>query len=207
MGKMMMPDLSKLDPNGGLLCFSTHWRPNPDDLDPDRPGQKLVMISYIPVRLDEICLCGSGKTYSNCCRPKRYWHPVCLNPDMEGYSLLAPQSATFRHVDGTALRERLMEDTCLYCTDESMKNSFWVFWGDPAWEDQYGVLCFGDFELKQNRTLLVTAMSETRMQVLLDVLKELTGDRLGVPKIIYDQVQVIDKRSVKLGLRKMKPRK
>jgi hypothetical protein len=126
---------------------------------------------------------------------------------MEGYSLSAPQSATFRRVDGTALREQLMEDIRLYCTDESIKNSFWVFWGDPAWEDQYGVLCFGDFQLKQNRTLVVTAMSETRMQVLLDVLKELTGDRLGVPKITYDQVQMIDKRFAKLGLRKMKPRK
>lgn len=207
MDKMLMPDLSKIDENGGFLCFSTHWRPNPDAPDPDMPGNKLAAISYIPLRPDNICLCGSGKTYSHCCQPKRYWHPVCLDPDMEGYSLLAPQSATFHHVNGAALREQLMEDTRLYCTDESMKSSFWVFWDDPAREDQYGVLCFGDFELKRNRTLLVTAMSDTRMQTLLNLVKELTEERLGVPKITYDRVQVIDKRSPKLSLRRMKPRK
>jgi hypothetical protein len=202
-----MPDLSKVDPNGGFLCFSTHWRPDPKVADPDRPGQKLAMASYIPARPNDNCLCGSDKTYSHCCQPKRYWHPVCPNPDMEGYSLLAPQAATFRHVNGTALRKQLMEDTRLCCVDESRKSSFWILWGDPAWEDQYGILCFGDLELKRNRTLLVTAMSDIRMQTLLNLLKELTGERLGVPEIAYDPVQVIDKRSRRLSLREIKPRK
>lgn len=206
MSKMLIRDLSKVDTNGGFLCLSVHWRPNPNDPDPDRPGQKLSMLGYIPLRPDDICLCRSGKTYSACCQPKRYWHPVCMNPDTEGYSLLAPQAATFHPVDGITLRERLMEDTRLYCTDSCMKSSFWIFWGDPAWEDQYGTLCFGDFELKRNHTLLVTTMSELRMQTLLNVLKEITEERLGVPQITHDQVQLIDKWAYKSSFRRTKRR-
>ena len=99
-----MIDPSKLDHNGGFLCLSSHWRPNPDAPNPDMPGQKLSMTSYIPIRADDICLCGSGRLYSACCRQERYWHPVCLNHDGKSYSLLAPQSATFHRIDGCKFR-------------------------------------------------------------------------------------------------------
>ena len=190
-----MVDPSKLDLNGGFLCFSSHWRPNPKEPNPAMPGQKLTMTSYIPVRANDVCLCGSGKTYDVCCRQERYWHPICLNPDGKSYSLLASQSATFHRVDGTTLREQLMEDKRLYCVDDGLKSSFWIYWGDPGLENQYGILCFGDLELKRNSTLLITAMSDLRMQTLLKMLKELTGDELGKPYITRDHMKMIDKRS------------
>ena len=186
-------DPSKLDTNSGFLCLSAHWQPDPNASNPDMPGQKLVMTSYIPMRADDICLCGSGKTFDACCRQKRYWHPVCPNPDRKGYSLLASQTAKFHPVNGTNLREQLMEDVRLYCVEDRIKKSFWIYWGDPALKDQYGINCFGDIELKQNRTLLVTAMSDLRMQLLLNMLKELAGERLGDPIITYNQMQTIDK--------------
>jgi hypothetical protein len=193
MKKELLPDLSQLDMDGGFLNFSVHWRPNPKAPNPDKPGQKLSMLSYIPTKPDNPCLCSSGKIYSDCCQPKRYWHPICLNPDMDGYNLMTPQSATFRSVNGAALREQLMEDERLYCTDDRIESSFWTFWGDPAWEDQHGVLCFGDFEIKKNQILVVSAMSDLRMQILLEVLKELSEEPLGTPKPVYDQVELIDK--------------
>ena len=38
----------QVDPQEGVLCLSMHWRPNPDDPDPEMPGQKLSMSLYIP---------------------------------------------------------------------------------------------------------------------------------------------------------------
>lgn len=196
MKERFMLDPSKLDTNSGFLCLSTHWMPDPNASNPNMPGQKLVMSSYIPMRADDICLCGSGKTFDACCRHKRYWHPVCPNPNGKGYSLLASQTAKFHPVNGTNLREQLMEDTRLYCVEDHIKKSFWIYWGDPALKDQYGINCFGDIELKQNRTLLVTAMSDLRMQLLLNMLKELAGEKLGTPIITHNQMQTIDKWSL-----------
>lgn len=186
-----------IDPDGGFLGMTMHWRPNPEDPDPDMPGQKLSMSSYIPVLPEEECLCGSGKQYHACCQRRRSWRPVCPNPGMQGYSLLAPQSATFHNIHGPTLRERLMADARLRCVDESPDRNFWIFWGHPPVEDQYGILCFGDLELKENRTLLVTAMSDLRMHVLLDLLQEIAGDCLGTPQLSQDPVPVIEKTARK----------
>jgi hypothetical protein len=190
------PELSGLiDPDGGFLCMTTHWRPNPQDPDPEMPGQKMSMSSYIPVLPTQPCLCGSGKLYRACCQRQRMWRPVCPNPGMRGYSLVAPQVATFRQVNGPAVRERLRADVRLRGVDTSPESSFWVLWGDPPTEDRYGILCFGDVELKQNHTLVVSAMSDLRMRVLLAVLEEIAGDYLGEPLMSRDPAPAIDKLS------------
>jgi hypothetical protein len=147
----------------------------------------------------EACLCGSGKRYGDCCQPKHLWHPICPNPGGEdsGYSLLKPQRVTFRNVDGDAIRERLMAERRLRCTDTSRASTFWIFFGEPPVVDQYGILCFGDFELKHNRTLVVTGVSDLRMQTLLALLQEIVANVLGEPRITYDTLPVIDKRTGK----------
>jgi len=187
-----------VDPNGGFLCMSSHWRPDPEADDPEWPGHKLSMSSYIPALPREACLCGSGRRYGDCCQPKRFWYPICPNPGMEGYSLTAPQSATFGDVDGAAIRQRLMADPRFRCTDDSRASAFWIYHGDPAVEDQYGLLCFGDLELKDDRSLLVTAMSDLRMQTLLAVLREVAGELLDEPRRSRDSNLVIDKRTGKM---------
>jgi len=200
---VLPPDLpagleGMIHPDGGFLCMTSHWRPDPEAADPEMPGQKLSMSSYIPVFPNEACLCGSGKRYGACCQPERLWHPVCPNPGRQGYSLVKPQKATFRNVNGNVVRERLMADRRLRCTDTSQASAFWVFHGYPPVEDQYGFLCFGDIELKHNRTLLVTAMSDLRMQTLLALLQELAGDCLIEPHMSQDPVLVIDKNTGKM---------
>jgi hypothetical protein len=192
----VLPDeLNELiDPYGGFLCLSSHWRPKSGDPNPDRPGEKLSMSSYSPSSPADACLCGSGLPYGRCCRPKPDWQPVCPNPGGQGYSLVKPQAATFRGVDGTAIRAQLAADARFYCVDDSRKSSFWIFWGDPSVEDPYGILCFGDVELKDNRTLSVSAMSDLRMQTLLDAMAELAGDTLGSPQMQHDPVPVIHKQ-------------
>jgi hypothetical protein len=73
-------------------------------------------------------------------------------------------------------------------------------------EDQYGILCFGDIELTQNRTLSVSAMSDVRMRVLLDLLQEIAGDYLGNSQISRDPALAIDKVSGKMTKKPSKGR-
>ena len=77
--------------------------------------------------------------------------------------------------------------------------SFWVYWGEPALQSRYGIICFGDFELRERRTLIVTAMSDRRMRTLLGVLRD-TGVSLPAPRMSYDRVQVIEKSTGKVEL-------
>jgi hypothetical protein len=197
------PDLTSklkgmIDPNQGFLCMSSHWRPDPGAEDPEMPGHKLSMSSYIPAFSYEACLCGSGQQFGDCCRPKRQWHPICPNPGMEGYSLTKSQSATFRNIDGAAVRERLVADPRLRGTEADPARAFWVFHGDPVIEDRYGILCLGDLELKDSRILVVSAMSDLRMQALLAVLQEIAGEFLGHPHIRQDPTYVMDKQTGKM---------
>lgn len=187
-----------INPDSGFLCMTSHWRPDPEAADPEMPGEKLSMSSYIPVFPNEACLCGSGKRYGDCCQPERLWRPVCPNPGRQGFSLLKPQAATFRNVNGDVIRERLMADRRLRCTDTGQASAFWVFHGHPPVEDQYGFLCFGDIELKHNRTLLVTAMSDLRMQTLLALLQEIADDCLAEPHMSQDPILAIDKKTSKM---------
>ncbi len=196
-----------IDPDGGFLCFETYWRPQAGASDPEAPGEKLRMSSYIPVAPDHPCLCGSGKPFVLCCRPKRLWYIVCPNPGIPGeagYSLLKVQSATFPSVDGTSVRRALMGDIRLRCTEDTPERAFWIHEGNPAIQTPYGIMCFGDIELQHHHTLFVTAMSDLRMRALLNLLREDCGD-LGRPRIKYEPVQVIDKRTGKSVVRQPEP--
>ena len=170
-----------------------HWRPDPGKPDPEMPGQKMSTASYLPTLPDRPCLCGSGKAYGDCCRRQRYWHPICPNPGLQGYSLMVLQSAMFTPIDGAVWRERLLDDIRLQCVEDGPQRGFWLYWGDPALDDRYGTLCFGDIELQQRRMLFLTAMSDVRMQTLLDLLNELADEPLLPPKVKYDKVEMIDK--------------
>src|SRR6266567_6135100 len=54
----------------------------------------------------------------------------------------------------------------------------------------YGTLCFGDLELQEDNTLLVSWLSDARMEVLLDLLRPLN---LGTPKIQRDVFPRLEK--------------
>ena len=43
-------DISRLDPNGGVLVSATYWRPREGDPDPEHPGEKIAIVSYLPTR-------------------------------------------------------------------------------------------------------------------------------------------------------------
>ncbi len=193
---LTLPDVQPdLDMNGGFLCSWTYWQPDTAAPDPEVPGLKLSMITYLPVAPAADCLCGSGESYARCCRTLRYWQPVCPSPDLRGFGLLAPRSATFRAVDGAAMRERLMDDARLYCTEDTPDRVFWTLWGEPALESEYGIICFGDIELRNRRTLIVSAMSTPRMATLLDLLAGADDAGLPSPTVEHDPIQVFDKRT------------
>ncbi len=188
-----------IHPNAGFLCFYTVWRPQAGAADPDAPGEKQQTMSYILRAPDQACLCGSGKPFGACCQPKRLWHPLCPNPGIPGeagYSLLKPQSATFTNVAGAAVRAALMDDIRLRCTEDTPERAFWIYEGDVAIETPQGLMCFGDIELQHNHTLFITALSDLRMGILLELVREDCGD-LGRPKMKYDPLRLIDKRTGK----------
>lgn len=183
----------------GFLCFWTYWQPDPAAPDPEMPGLKQQMITYLPVAPAADCLCGSGKSYASCCQTLTYWRPVCPNLGLQGYSSLTPQSATFRAVDGAAIHDRLMNDLRLHCVEDTPDRTFWTLWGEPALESEYGIICFGDIELQHQQVLIVSAMSTPRMAVLMDLLTEDAGGvRLPDPAAEQDPIQVFDKRTRKL---------
>lgn len=186
-------DVSKLDPKKGVLYLATYWRPRPDDPDPDMPGEKIHITSYLTLSDKDDCPCGSGKPYHTCCQRKPEWPLFCPNPGLSGYSLLRPQTATFTGIDGMALGPKLMDEDRLYCVENTLKRAIWLYWGDPALQATYGMCCFGDFELIDAHTLIVTAMSDYRMQVLRKLLDNL-GVSLGNPQIDCESVKHIPKQ-------------
>jgi hypothetical protein len=151
-------ELGDMDPEGGVLVLTSYWRPRLRDPDPDHPGEKLTIMSYLPTQAQEPCPCGSGKRFEECCQPLPYWRPVCPNPGMQGYGLVVPQAARWRQVQGVEVRTRLEEDVRLYEVQTTWQGGFWIYWGDPAYDAPYGTLCFGDLELKRRHSLLVTAL-------------------------------------------------
>ena len=90
------------------------------------------------------------------------------------------QSARFTNIPADAVYDFLQDDVRLYCVEDTPHRVFWVYWGDPALDVPYGTLCFGDFELQENDTLLITALSDVRMETLLEVVRPL---KLGTPQI------------------------
>src|SRR2546421_9576256 len=94
-GGIDLVDISRLDPNGGVLVSATYWRPREGDPDPEHPGEKISMVSYLPKDAKDLCPCGSGKSFGACCRPLPYWRVVCPNPGMEGFCLMRPQTTLF----------------------------------------------------------------------------------------------------------------
>jgi hypothetical protein len=91
----------------------------------------------------------------------------------------------------------------LYCVEDTPHRVFWVYWGEPALDVPYGTLCFGDFELQYNHTLLVTALSDARMEILLELVRPL---KLGIPQMHRDSVPRLEKpvRKVSPGKRRRK---
>ena len=179
-----------LDPNGGVLVHTTCWRPRPGDPNPEQPGERVAIMSYHPTAVEDFCPCGSGKHFGACCRRLSYWRPVCPNPDMQGYSLVHPQSARFTNVPTEAVYEFLQDDERLYCVEDSPHRAFWTYWGDHALDIPQGTVCFGDIELLEGHSLLISALSDARMEVLLELVGPL---KLGTPQMQVDSVPRVEK--------------
>src|SRR5579864_7798319 len=100
-------DLNALDPKGGVLVSTVYWRPQPKDPDPEQPGAKVSMVSYLPTKTNDPCPCGSGKRFGDCCQQLPYWEPVCPNSDLQGYNTMHPQEVLFPNVPTEAIYDFL----------------------------------------------------------------------------------------------------
>jgi len=188
---------TEVDPNRGFLCLWTYWRPDADAPNPNMPGIKQQTLTYLAIHPNTHCLCGSQLPYRRCCELRPYWQAICFTPDpeQEQYRLVAPQTALFAVVPGQLLRERLNNDERFVSVETTSTRAFWIYWGSPALEGQFGRLCFGDVELQDDQRLIVTAMSAQRMALLLYVLYDCLGSLITVPEVTYDPLHVIDKQT------------
>jgi len=109
---------------------------------------------------------------------------------MQGYHLVQPQSAHFTNIDADAVHAFLQNDERLYCTEDTPHRTFWTYWGSPPLHIPQGTPCFADIELLEDRTLLITALSDPRMEVLLELVRPLS---LGTPHIQQDPVPRLPK--------------
>ncbi|HEX6557588.1 MAG TPA: SEC-C metal-binding domain-containing protein [Ktedonobacteraceae bacterium] len=199
-------DIVRLDPDGGVLVYMSCWRPRLGDQDPELPGERVAMVIYRPTGAEELCPCGSGKRFGSCCSLLPYWRPVCLNPGKQGYSLVHGQFARFTNVPADAVYEFLQADERLYCTEDIPEHVFWTYWGKPAFDIPQGRLSFGDIELLERQTLLVSALSDARMEMLLEFLSPL---ELGTPHIQQEPFLHLEKppRKVPARKRRLAPRR
>jgi hypothetical protein len=180
----------QIDPNGGVMVHITCWRPRPSDPNPEQPGDRVTLMIYHPTNVEDFCPCGSGKQFGSCCRPLPYWRPVCPNPGMQGYSLMHPQAASFTNIPADALYESLQDDERLYCVEDTPHHALWTYWGMPAFDIPQGRQCFGTIELLERRTLAVSAFSDVRMKVLLEIVSPFN---LGTPQIQLEPFPYMEK--------------
>jgi hypothetical protein len=179
---VVLEDLDTLDPDGGVLTLMTCWRLRPTHPGLDPVGEKLTMLKYLPTRPEDSCPCGSGRQFAACCQPLPYWRLLCPDPDLDNnhlqYRVVTSYTATYpaltRLHERAEVRAALEADARLHTTSPSPQHGFWIYWGDPPLEVAEGILCFGDLELRRDHTLVLTALSDRRREVLLEVLRRLS---------------------------------
>lgn len=191
--------LNNMDPDGGLLIQATFWRLRPGDPDPEHPGEKVMQMIYRPVDAGDPCLCGSGDAFGDCCQLLPFWRPLCLDPDGQGFSPMHMQTVRFTNVPADEVFEFLQNDTRLYGTEHTPEHAFWTYWGDAPFHSRSGIICFGDFELLADHTLVITALTDTRMKVLRELVRPLT---LGAPQIEQELPSLVEKSVQKFSARR-----
>ena len=129
---------------------------------------------------------GGVLVHTTCWRP-RLGDP---NPGLPGEKLVHPQSARFTNIPADAVYASLQDDERLYCVEDTPQRAFWTYWGNSAFDIPQGTLCFGDIELLGSRTLLVSALSDVRMEILLELVRPL---KLGTPQMHRDPVPRLEK--------------
>jgi hypothetical protein len=187
------------DPNGGVIVHTVCWRPRPSDPNPEYPGEKAHIATFHMTPPESLCPCGSGWGFEHCCQRLPYWQPVCSNPDMQGYSQVQPISARFTNIPADAIYIALQGDERLYCIEDTPQHVFWLYWGKPAFEIPQGILSFGDIELLDGHTLLISALSDPRMEMLLELVHPF---KLGIPQIQRDPPSRLPKPVRKVSVRK-----
>ena len=177
-----------LHPNDVFYVYVSYWQPDPEAANPEMPGRKAMMTMLMPTISGMICVCGSGKSFSSCCKRRNYWIPVCINPDFESYSKMEIHSAIYQPHDCASLKEGLLSDARFRCNDNGDRSHHWLFHNNsPSRFTEYGVVNLGDIELKSDGSLLVTAMNAARMEALRAILENQMG--LDEPHLEIESVK------------------
>jgi len=181
-------DLINLHPNDVFYVYVSQWQPDPEAVNPQKPGRKAIMSMLRPAQSGMVCVCGSGKSFVACCKRRNYWILVCDNPDFKGYSKVEIHTAKYHPADCQAVKAALIEDERFRCNDDSDENPHWLFHNNsPHRFTEYGEINLGDIELKPDGSLFVTAMSKVRMTAMREILEGQIG--LAEPELTVEETK------------------
>src|SRR2546429_3725331 len=90
-------NLRRLDPSRGVFVCTTYWRPQPEAPDPEQPGEKASVLSYLPTKAKEQCPCGSGTVFEACCQPRSEEHTSELQSRLHLVCRLLLEKKKYQH--------------------------------------------------------------------------------------------------------------
>lgn len=168
----------QIDPDKGVLSMVVYWRPkaNADEFD---AGEKVHMSVFLPHKASDLCPCGSTKRFVDCCSHKPRWNMLVPNPALKGYDVMRPASVTYVISDMELVVERLQTDPRFKMVDR--ESPHWLFLDSPPRISKYGMVNFGDVDIKEAGRLRLETMSARRMQYLREIVEDMCGSALSLP--------------------------
>src|SRR3989338_1653635 len=152
--------------------------------------QRMSVSSVLEVEPSKRCICGSGKPLKECCFTHvKYRRPFVANLDYDTYSLYDPKEVKIDIPKGFPEAVKLFkEDRRFFCTDETWKRAFFVFYGTSIFSDkELGAVVFGTLEVKKggfgSTIIEVGTLSTNRMEALLHAVKENIGEEEASSKL------------------------
>ncbi|MFH1917178.1 MAG: tetratricopeptide repeat protein [Nanoarchaeota archaeon] len=141
-------------------------------------SRKLSLSSIISIDTSKGCVCGSGKTITECCYDSIIQRqPFVLNNDGDTYSVFEAFDKTYMTNDEfKATIKTFEEDPRFFIEEENKHDVFYSFFGSSFLSDKkLGMLVFGTAEIRKQAGMCLiklSAMSEKRYNSLLSAIKE-----------------------------------
>ncbi len=180
----------QIDPHTGVMSMTMYWRPkaNAEGFD---SGEKVHVSIFLPRKAGDLCPCGSTKRFKDCCSRKPKWDVLVPNPGLDGYDLMRPISMTYVISDRDLVVERLQADPRFRLVDH--EEPHWLFLDVPPQIHKYGIVSFGDVDIKEAQCLRLETMSGTRMEYLRRTIESICGNAVSLPYYEEGELVVVRK--------------
>ena len=92
---------------------------------------------------------------------------------------MSSDSVTYIITDKDLIFERLQSDSRFRLVDR--ENHHWLFLDSPPQISKYGIMSFGDVDIKEGGSLRLETLSHNRMKYLRDIIEDMYGNALSIP--------------------------